>query len=138
MLLLVRRVLQGVLFSCQSPTNRVTSSVQAKAAKLATNQSLQQALLLCALELASFSISGSASFPSITAQLGQDLAVLDLWEAADLFLYHLPVQTSIEMPECVTSYLLFVRVRIVEQLAWQPGSSVYEVSKTLWRQCQAR
>ena len=130
---LVRRVLQGVLLSCQCVANRTTSCAQAKAAELATNQSLQQALLLCALELTSFSITGIASFPSITAQLGLDSAALDIWEAAELFLHHLPLQTSLELPECVSSYLLFVRVRTVEQLAWQPGSSVYEVSRALQR-----
>ena len=119
------RVLQGVLSSCISTSNKSNSLNNTKATELALNSTFQQALLLCAVELTNFCITGSASFPAITTRLGHCSEALEIWEATCSFLSHLPTEPGVELPESVSSYLLFMRVRITEQLAWKAGSSIY-------------
>lgn len=116
-------MLQGVLSSCSSTSNK--SNNLPKAAELALNSTFQHALLLCALELTSFCITGDASFPAITTKLGHCSAALDLWEATCHCLCHLSAEPGLELPDSISSYLLFHRVRITEQLAWKAGSFIY-------------
>lgn len=117
-----------MLSSCStgSTPNAGTCRVSA-ATQLAQKTTLQAALMVCAVELTSYCISGAASFPAITTKLGYSSIALDLWEAIGHFLHYLPIETSTDLPDNVSNYLLFMRVRIAEQLAWKSGSSVYQV-----------
>ena len=117
-------VLQGVLSSCSGALT-APDSFKTKATELSHNSPFQQALLLCAVELTSYCASGAASFPALTMHLGHSSSALEIWEAVGLFLCYLPAETNIELPDSVSSYLLFMRVKITEQLAWRAGSSVY-------------
>ena len=119
------RVLQGLLSSVAGKHTK-SDTAMARVASLASNQTLQQALLTCAVELTCYCTSGTASFPLITSQLGQLSAGLDIWEAAGHFLHHLAAETTIPLAESVSNYLLFMRVKVVEEIAWQTGSSLYQ------------
>lgn len=120
----VCRVLQAVLSS--HGTVATSNGRLSNAQQLAENSKLLQALMLCAIELTSYCITGNASFPAITSQLGHSCMALEVWQAVGLFLCYLPAETGIKLPDSVSSYLLFMRVRITEQLAWKSGSSVYQ------------
>ncbi|DBA68023.1 TPA: Retinoblastoma-associated protein [Trebouxia sp. C0005] len=98
----------------------------ARVASLASNQTLQLALLTCAVELTCYCTTGAATFPDTTSKLGQHTAGLDIWEAAGHFLHYLAAETTIPMADSVSNYLLFMRMKVVESVAWQTGSSLYQ------------
>ena len=115
-----------MLSSAAGTHNRSDGVADTKVAALASNHTLQLALLTCAVELTCYCTTGIASFPFITAKLGQLSAALDIWEAAGHFLHHLAAETTILLAESVSNYLLFMRIKVVEHLAWKNGSSLYQ------------
>ena len=125
LLYLACRVLQGLLCSISGTNRRSSSTVSAKVIALARNQPLQYALLTCAVEVTCFCGTGQASFPSIASALGQAPAALDLWEAAQHFLFFLAAETAMPLADSVGSYLIFMRMRVMEDLAWRTGSTLY-------------
>ena len=120
----LRRVLQGLL---SSVTDRHPSTSDARVTALASNQPLQMALLTCAVEVTCFCSTGLASFPCIASALGRTSAALELWEAAQHFLRHLEAETAVPVAESVASYLMFICIRVTEDLAWREGSTLYAV-----------
>ena len=121
-----RRVLQGLLSSVTGKHTRSGGSADPRVVSLASNQVLQLALLTCAVELTCYCTSAAASFPIITSTLGQISAGLDIWEACGHFLHYLAAETTTPMAGSVSNYLLFMRIKVVEDLAWQTGSSLYQ------------
>ena len=119
------RVLQGLLSSATGKHTRSGSTADARVVALASNQSLQFALLTCAVEVTCFCSSGVPSFPTVACALGQSAAALDIWEAAEHFLHHLTAETAVQLAESVGSYLKLMRIRVMEDLAWTTGSSLY-------------
>ena len=119
-------MLQGLLASATGKHTRSGATADARVASLASNQTLQLALLTCAVELTYYCTTGAATFPDVTSKLGQHTAGLDIWEAAGHFLHYLAVETTIPMADGVSNYLLFMRMKVVESLAWQTGSSLYQ------------
>ncbi len=120
------RVLQGLLASATGKHTRSGAIADARVASLASNQTLQLALLTCAVELTHYCTTGAATFPDVTSKLGQHTAGLDIWEAAQHFLHYLAAESTIPMADSVSNYLLFMRMKVVESLAWQTGSSLYQ------------
>ena len=120
------RVLQGLLANVTEKHTRSGAAVDSRVMSLASNQTLQLALLTCAVELTCYSKSGAASFPAVSSLLGQLPAAFDLWEACGLFLQYLAAETVTPMAESVASYLLFMRMKITEDMAWQTGSSLFQ------------
>jgi len=51
---------------------------------------------------------------------------VDLWEATALFRQHLGPDSAQPMPRSAHVYLCLMRARIAEELAFLPGSSLYE------------
>ncbi len=119
------RVLQGLLASATGKHTRSGGIADSRIASLANNQPLQLALLTCAVELTCYCTTGAASFPAITSSLGQLPAALDIWEACEHFLHYLAAETAIPLADSVSNYLLFMRIKIVEDIAWRTGSSLY-------------
>lgn len=120
------RVLQGLLSGATGKHTRSGAIADARVASLASNQTLQLALLTCAVELTCYCTTGAATFPDVTSKLGQHTAGLDIWEAAGHFLHYLAAETTIPMADSVSNYLLFMRMNVMESLAWQTGSSLYQ------------
>ena len=120
------RVLQGLLSSATGKHTRSGTIADARVASLASNQTLQLSLLTCAVELTCYCTTGAATFPDVTSKLGQHTAGLDIWQAAGHFLHYLAAETTIPMADSVSNYLLFMRMKVVESLAWQAGSSLYQ------------
>lgn len=119
------RVLQGLLACATDRHTRTGSRSDARVVALACNQSLQLALLTCAVEVTCFCSTGLASFPSIASALGHTSAALQLWEAAHHFLRYLEAETAVPVAESVASYLLFICMKVTEDLAWREGSTMY-------------
>lgn len=118
-------MLQGLLSNATDKHKRTGSTPDARVITLASNQPLQLALLTCAVEVTCFCSTGLASFPCIASALGQAPAALELWEAAHHFLCYLAPETATPMAESVASYLMFMRIRVIEDLAWRTGSTLY-------------
>ncbi|KAL0028286.1 hypothetical protein WJX79_007414 [Trebouxia sp. C0005] len=109
------RVLQGLLSSATGKHTRSGAVADARVASLASNQTLQLALLTCAVELTCYCTTGAATFPDTTSKLGQHTAGLDIWEAAGHFLHYLAAETTIPMADSVSNYLLFMRMKAAVQ-----------------------
>lgn len=117
-------MLQGLLCDADKQTKTAGTS-DARVVALASNQPLQLALLTCAVEVTCFCSTGVPSFPCIASALGQALAALEVWEAAHHFLRYLGPETAVPLAESVASYLMFMRIRVTEDLAWRTGSTLY-------------
>ncbi|KAK9844599.1 hypothetical protein WJX74_004435 [Apatococcus lobatus] len=90
----------------------------------AADFALQLALLGCACELVSFLlVDPQQLFPAACRQLASSKLVLELWEAVQLSIQHLQDQAT---PAAVIQYLAFMKMQILDELAWAPGSTIYD------------
>ena len=89
----------------------------------AADSALQLALLSCACELVSFLLVDPPQlFPAACRCMASSKHMLEMWEAVQLFLQHLKCQST---PAAILHYLVFIRMRILDEYAFAQGSTIY-------------
>eukprot|EP00884_Botryococcus_braunii_P011248 jgi/Botrbrau1/20123/Bobra.0173s0025.1 len=104
------------------------STWQEYARSIIVQNDFQVALLMCAVEIVAYILPNHPSFPTLTVQLGRLSKVLDLWEAIRCYRVCFAVGSKEchAMPADVAEHLSYMRIRIVEELIWCNGSSIYQ------------
>ena len=101
-----------------------SSSVHSAEHTFAADSALQLALLSCACELVSFLlVDPQQLFPAACRRMASSKLMLEIWEAVQLCLQHLEDPTT---PAAVLHYLAFMRMRILDEYALAPGSTIYD------------
>ncbi len=123
-----RRLLKQVLDGLSTDQQNCSTGNQAPAASsLASDSALQLALLSCSCELVSFFLVESQQlFPAAWQRMGSSQYMMEMWEAVQLFIKHSTCSEKNTAPSAVIHYLAFMRMRILEEFAFAPGSTVFD------------
>ena len=66
------------------------------------------------------SLQASLAFPAVLKRLG--LKAFDFSKVIELF-----VKNTRDLPKCLRRHLFVVEEQIIEAMAWEPGSSIYNL-----------
>lgn len=90
----------------------------------AADSALQLALLSCACELVSFLLVDPPQlFPAACRYMASSKHMLEMWEAVQMYMQHLRDHST---PAALIHYLVFIRMRILDEYAFAHGSTVYD------------
>ena len=120
------RVLKQALSKLPKALQDASASSSAHPAEhtFAADSALQLALLSCACELVSFLlVDPQQLFPAACRRMASSKLMLEMWEAVQLCMQHLRDPTT---PAAVLQYLAFMRMRILDEYALTPGSTIYD------------
>ena len=112
----------------------------------ASDSAIQLALLSCACELVAFLlVDPQKPFPAACQRMASGQYMLEMWEAVHLFMKHLtptmattsasqglPCRAATlppgrdQAPAAALNYLAFIRMRLLDELALAPGSTVFD------------
>ena len=81
--------------------------------------------LVVVAEVVKHAWKGVPDFPTLTIELGKLSDVLDLWEAIPYAYFSFQSIEGVAMAPAISSYLIHMRIRITEELAWLNGSSLF-------------